>query len=147
MLVGFWRGQILLAVSCLQYILCNRFCLLVPLLWCFNIIHEINLLIYLFVFVLPFRSCMDIVFVQCFVWSHNSNHDVDRPDGQPCLETKEFSLILNMLTAVVEERYTDAGNTLYSHFLPLLWPHELRIKYHYQKNIKFMYFVLVIDSQ
>ncbi|XP_009396078.2 bifunctional nuclease 2 [Musa acuminata AAA Group] len=35
--------------------------------------------------------------------------ELDRPDGQPCLETKEFSLILNMLTAVVEERYTDAA--------------------------------------
>ncbi|RRT56363.1 hypothetical protein B296_00037159 [Ensete ventricosum] len=54
---------------------------------------------------------MDIVFVQCIVRSHNTSCDVDRPDGQPCLETKEFSLIRNMLTAVVEERYTDAGKT------------------------------------
>jgi hypothetical protein len=32
-----------------------------------------------------------------------------RPDGQPCLETKEFGLVRNMLIAAVEERYKDAG--------------------------------------
>ncbi|RRT48545.1 hypothetical protein B296_00053010 [Ensete ventricosum] len=37
--------------------------------------------------------------------------DVDRPDGQPCLEAEEFGLIRNMLIAAVEERYRDAGKT------------------------------------
>ncbi|KAJ3709286.1 hypothetical protein LUZ61_012991 [Rhynchospora tenuis] len=32
-----------------------------------------------------------------------------RPDGQPCVETKEFGLVRNMLIAAVEERYKDAG--------------------------------------
>lgn len=32
-----------------------------------------------------------------------------RPDGQPCVETKEFNLVRNMLIAAVEERYRDAG--------------------------------------
>ncbi|KAL6007146.1 bifunctional nuclease [Asimina triloba] len=35
--------------------------------------------------------------------------ELDRPDGQPCVEAKEFNLIRNMLIAVVEERYVDAG--------------------------------------
>ena len=33
-----------------------------------------------------------------------------RPDGQPCVEAQEFGLVRNMLIAVVEERYKDAGN-------------------------------------
>ncbi|XP_020272559.1 bifunctional nuclease 2-like isoform X2 [Asparagus officinalis] len=35
--------------------------------------------------------------------------ELDRPIGEPCLETKEFNLVRNMLIAVVEERYKDAG--------------------------------------
>ncbi|KAJ7966787.1 bifunctional nuclease 2-like [Quillaja saponaria] len=35
--------------------------------------------------------------------------ELDRPSGQPCLETKEFNLLHNMLNAVVEERYKDAA--------------------------------------
>ncbi|KAK9129802.1 hypothetical protein Sjap_010289 [Stephania japonica] len=35
--------------------------------------------------------------------------DMDRPDGQPCVEAKEFDLIRNMLIAAVEERYRDAA--------------------------------------
>ncbi|KAJ0962573.1 hypothetical protein J5N97_027695 [Dioscorea zingiberensis] len=35
--------------------------------------------------------------------------ELDRPDGQPCLETKEFNLVRNMLIAAVEERYRDAA--------------------------------------
>ncbi|PIN21701.1 hypothetical protein CDL12_05617 [Handroanthus impetiginosus] len=35
--------------------------------------------------------------------------ELDRPTGQPCIETKEFSLLQNMLIAVVEERYIDAA--------------------------------------
>ncbi|XP_020251537.1 bifunctional nuclease 1-like isoform X2 [Asparagus officinalis] len=35
--------------------------------------------------------------------------ELDRPDGQPCLETKEFDLVRNMLIAAVEERYRDAA--------------------------------------
>ncbi|OVA08741.1 Bifunctional nuclease domain [Macleaya cordata] len=34
--------------------------------------------------------------------------ELDRPDGQPCVEAKEFDLIRNMLIAAVEERYRDA---------------------------------------
>ncbi|CAJ2643036.1 unnamed protein product [Trifolium pratense] len=30
------------------------------------------------------------------------------PNGKPCVETKEFNLLHNMLEAVVEERYQDA---------------------------------------
>jgi len=41
-------------------------------------------------------------------------YDFVRPDGQPCLETKEFDLVRNMLIAVVEERYKDAGNEIIS---------------------------------
>ncbi|XP_077244288.1 bifunctional nuclease 2-like [Tasmannia lanceolata] len=33
----------------------------------------------------------------------------DRPDGHPCVETKEFDLVRNMLLAAVEERYGDAA--------------------------------------
>lgn len=33
-----------------------------------------------------------------------------RPSGQPCVETKEFDLVRNMLIAAVEERYRDAGS-------------------------------------
>ncbi|KAG6699299.1 hypothetical protein I3842_08G061300 [Carya illinoinensis] len=35
--------------------------------------------------------------------------EMDRPSGQPCIETKEFDLVRNMLIAVVEERYRDAA--------------------------------------
>lgn len=35
--------------------------------------------------------------------------EMDRPSGQPCVETKEFNLVRNMLIAVVEERYRDAA--------------------------------------
>ncbi|XP_072991058.1 bifunctional nuclease 2-like isoform X2 [Typha latifolia] len=35
--------------------------------------------------------------------------ELDRPDGQTCLETTEFGLIRNMLIAAVEERYRDAA--------------------------------------
>ncbi|XP_042496269.1 bifunctional nuclease 2 [Macadamia integrifolia] len=35
--------------------------------------------------------------------------ELDRPDGQPCVETKEFDLVRNMLIAAVEERYRDAA--------------------------------------
>ncbi|KAG1347051.1 putative Bifunctional nuclease 2 [Cocos nucifera] len=35
--------------------------------------------------------------------------ELDRPDGHPCSETKEFGLVRNMLIAAVEERYKDAG--------------------------------------
>lgn len=40
-----------------------------------------------------------------------------RPDSEPSAETKEFALLLNMLTAAFEERYEDAGKT--SFFLDL----------------------------
>lgn len=33
-----------------------------------------------------------------------------RPNGQPCLDTKEFDLLNNMMQAVNEERYDEAGN-------------------------------------
>ncbi|KAL6995718.1 Bifunctional nuclease 2 [Sarracenia purpurea var. burkii] len=35
--------------------------------------------------------------------------ELDRPSSQPCIETKEFNLMRNMLDAVVEERYSDAA--------------------------------------
>ncbi|XP_027149303.1 bifunctional nuclease 1-like [Coffea eugenioides] len=35
--------------------------------------------------------------------------ELDRPSGQPCIETKEFDLLRNMLIAAVEERYRDAA--------------------------------------
>ncbi|KAF5455880.1 hypothetical protein F2P56_025411 [Juglans regia] len=35
--------------------------------------------------------------------------EMDRPSGQPCIETKEFNLVRNMLIAAVEERYRDAA--------------------------------------
>lgn len=35
--------------------------------------------------------------------------ELDRPSGQPCVETKEFDLVRNMLIAAVEERYRDAA--------------------------------------
>ncbi|KAF8377911.1 hypothetical protein HHK36_031299 [Tetracentron sinense] len=35
--------------------------------------------------------------------------ELDRPDGQPCVETKEFDFVRNMLIAAIEERYRDAG--------------------------------------
>ncbi|TKY75177.1 Bifunctional nuclease 1 [Spatholobus suberectus] len=35
--------------------------------------------------------------------------ELDRPSGKPCIETKEFNLLHNMLKAVVEERYQDAA--------------------------------------
>jgi len=35
--------------------------------------------------------------------------ELDRPDGQPCVEAQEFSLVRNMFIAVVEERYKDAA--------------------------------------
>ncbi|XP_058088951.1 bifunctional nuclease 2-like isoform X2 [Magnolia sinica] len=34
--------------------------------------------------------------------------ELDRPDGQPCVEAKEFNLVRNMLIAAIEERYGDA---------------------------------------
>ncbi|KAF2324607.1 hypothetical protein GH714_015597 [Hevea brasiliensis] len=35
--------------------------------------------------------------------------ELDRPTGQPCLDTKEFDLVRNMVAAVIEERYQDAA--------------------------------------
>ncbi|KAK9053849.1 hypothetical protein SSX86_024924 [Deinandra increscens subsp. villosa] len=35
--------------------------------------------------------------------------ELDRPSGQPCVETKEFDLVRNMFIAAVEERYRDAA--------------------------------------
>ncbi|GER26552.1 bifunctional nuclease 1 [Striga asiatica] len=35
--------------------------------------------------------------------------ELDRPTGQPCIQTKEFNLVRNMLIAAVEERYRDAA--------------------------------------
>ncbi|XP_027772466.1 bifunctional nuclease 1 isoform X2 [Solanum pennellii] len=35
--------------------------------------------------------------------------ELDRPNGKPCIETKEFILVRNMLIAAVEERYRDAA--------------------------------------
>uniref|UniRef100_R7W7K1 Uncharacterized protein n=1 Tax=Aegilops tauschii TaxID=37682 RepID=R7W7K1_AEGTA len=35
--------------------------------------------------------------------------ELDRPDGEPCVEAQEFSLVRNMFIAVVEERYKDAA--------------------------------------
>ncbi|KAG8654639.1 bifunctional nuclease 1 [Manihot esculenta] len=35
--------------------------------------------------------------------------ELDRPTGQPCLDTKEFNLVRNMISAVIEERYKDAA--------------------------------------
>ncbi|KAL1811566.1 hypothetical protein ACET3Z_021631 [Daucus carota] len=34
---------------------------------------------------------------------------LDRPSGQPCLETEEFNLLRNMWVAAAEERYDDAA--------------------------------------
>ncbi|WVY92205.1 hypothetical protein V8G54_037719, partial [Vigna mungo] len=45
--------------------------------------------------------------------------EMDRPSGQPCVETTEFNLLHNMLKAVVEERYKDAGNNYYYCFFNL----------------------------
>ncbi|XP_075495637.1 bifunctional nuclease 2-like [Primulina tabacum] len=36
--------------------------------------------------------------------------ELDRPTGQPCIDTKEFDLVRNMMIAVVEERYRDAAS-------------------------------------
>ncbi|GJN03290.1 hypothetical protein PR202_ga20720 [Eleusine coracana subsp. coracana] len=36
--------------------------------------------------------------------------ELDRPDGQPCVEAQEFGLVRNMLIAAVEERYKDAAS-------------------------------------
>ncbi|GLT92082.1 hypothetical protein SLE2022_099390 [Rubroshorea leprosula] len=35
--------------------------------------------------------------------------ELDRPNGQPCLDTKEFNLVINMVEAVDQERYGDAA--------------------------------------
>ena len=35
--------------------------------------------------------------------------ELDRPSGQPCLDTKEFDLLNNMMQAVNEERYDEAA--------------------------------------
>ncbi|VVA91895.1 unnamed protein product [Arabis nemorensis] len=35
--------------------------------------------------------------------------ELDRPNGQPCLDTKEFDLLSNMMQAVNEERYDEAA--------------------------------------
>ncbi|KAJ4824558.1 hypothetical protein Tsubulata_033789 [Turnera subulata] len=35
--------------------------------------------------------------------------ELDRPTGQPCLDTKEFNLVRNMMDAAFEERYGDAA--------------------------------------
>jgi bifunctional DNase/RNase len=35
--------------------------------------------------------------------------ELDRPSGQPCVETKEFDLVRNMIIAAIEERYRDAA--------------------------------------
>ncbi|KAL3592888.1 hypothetical protein D5086_011528 [Populus alba] len=47
------------------------------------------------------------------IQSHASNGllftELDRPTAQPCLDTKEFDLVRNMLTAAIEERYGDAA--------------------------------------
>ncbi|KAG5392651.1 hypothetical protein IGI04_022614 [Brassica rapa subsp. trilocularis] len=37
--------------------------------------------------------------------------ELDRPNGQPCLDTKEFDLLNNMMQAVNEERYDEAGSS------------------------------------
>ncbi|GJN16506.1 hypothetical protein PR202_gb03505 [Eleusine coracana subsp. coracana] len=36
--------------------------------------------------------------------------ELDRTDGQPCVEAQEFGLVRNMLIAAVEERYKDAAS-------------------------------------
>lgn len=38
-----------------------------------------------------------------------------RPNGQPCFDTKEFDLVRNMMQAVDEERYDEAGKLSLSH--------------------------------
>ncbi|CAM8972180.1 unnamed protein product [Rhodiola kirilowii] len=35
--------------------------------------------------------------------------ELDRPSGQPCIETKEFNFLSNMFAAANEERFTDAA--------------------------------------
>ncbi|KAF5740790.1 wound-responsive family protein [Tripterygium wilfordii] len=35
--------------------------------------------------------------------------ELDRPSSQPCLDTKEFDLVSNMMKAAVDERYGDAA--------------------------------------
>ncbi|KAK4768677.1 hypothetical protein SAY87_003818 [Trapa incisa] len=35
--------------------------------------------------------------------------ELDRPSDQPCIESKEFDIVRNMLIAAVEERYKDAA--------------------------------------
>ncbi|OAY80403.1 Bifunctional nuclease 2 [Ananas comosus] len=40
--------------------------------------------------------------------------ELDKPNGQPCSETKEFGLVKNMLIAAVEERYKDAETSFSS---------------------------------
>ncbi|XP_021735612.1 bifunctional nuclease 2-like isoform X2 [Chenopodium quinoa] len=37
--------------------------------------------------------------------------ELDRPNGQPCIETTEFNLLRNMLNAACEERYQEAGGS------------------------------------
>jgi len=42
----------------------------------------------------------------------------DRPNGQACLDTKEFNILSKMMQAVDEERYDEAGklcSSLYIH--------------------------------
>ncbi|KAK9269833.1 hypothetical protein L1049_025406 [Liquidambar formosana] len=46
--------------------------------------------------------------------------ELDRPSGQPCVETKEFNLVRNMLIAAVEERYRDAGMLFRSNWYKLV---------------------------
>ncbi|AAF98407.1 Unknown protein [Arabidopsis thaliana] len=41
--------------------------------------------------------------------------ELDRPNGQPCFDTKEFDLVRNMMQAVDEERYDEAGKLSLSH--------------------------------
>ncbi|KDP38546.1 hypothetical protein JCGZ_04471 [Jatropha curcas] len=51
--------------------------------------------------------------------------ELDRPTGKPCLDTKEFDLVRNMMTAVIEERYQDAAQ----------WRDEL-CQFRAQRNLK-----------
>ncbi|KAK8914010.1 Bifunctional nuclease 2 [Platanthera zijinensis] len=46
--------------------------------------------------------------------------ELDRPDGQPCVESLEFNFVRNMLIAAVEERYRDAGTAFLPFFHTLI---------------------------
>ncbi|KAH9758805.1 Bifunctional nuclease 1 [Citrus sinensis] len=62
--------------------------------------------------------------------------ELDKPSGQPCLDTKEFNLVRNMLIAAVEERYRDAVDVaklvhLQNWFCDIIGPKKLLNFHHF----------------